>query len=458
MTDPDFWREPDKIPEQFLSWLHRKVGNNALIGTTNGSGGIEEITSDDSSVVVTDPTGPSVDLSVEAVTEIVSAGDTVLITNPTGPTVNLEINFASSADNGYCAIGDKKASGTDGGTFTSGAWQTRDLNTEIVDDSGLVTIDSNQIILQPGTYRTTISAPAYAVDGHQIRLYDVTHGSALFIGTVERAAATDDSVTRSQVVGQFTVSNLLRLEIQHRCATTNTGDGYGKAASFGDEWYTIATFWATNITYANQTTYNANGSFVVPAGVTSVDITCWGGGGTGQVTGGAGGGTGGGGGAYARKFTVPVTPGNTYTVTVGASPGGTSSFTGDAGSSCSAVGGAQGSTGGAGGAAGSCVGDIKYSGGTGGAGGGVVVGSGGGGSAGGLGSGGNGGVGVNPTPGAGGAAGVNDGAAGGRGGFPGNDGVNGVAPGGGGGGGANVGTNGGVGQAGRVIVGWNDPA
>ena len=65
-----------------------------------------------------------------------------------------------------------------------------------------------------------------------------------------------------------------------------------------------------------------SGTWLCPAGVTSVQVECWGGGGAGgtavrpvatTATGG-----GGAGGAYAKLNSFAVTPGNTYTVTVGA--------------------------------------------------------------------------------------------------------------------------------------------
>ncbi len=63
-------------------------------------------------------------------------------------------------------------------------------------------------------------------------------------------------------------------------------------------------------------------NWICPTGVTTVQVECWGGGGAGGsatkatgATGNAGGG-GGGGGAYAKLITVPVTAGNTYTVTI----------------------------------------------------------------------------------------------------------------------------------------------
>ncbi|SVB60040.1 uncharacterized protein METZ01_LOCUS212894, partial [marine metagenome] len=44
----------------------------------------------------------------------------------------------------YAIIADQKAQNTAGGTFTSGAWRTRDLNTEITDPDGIVSISSNE--------------------------------------------------------------------------------------------------------------------------------------------------------------------------------------------------------------------------------------------------------------------------------------------------------------------------
>ena len=99
--------------------------------------------------------------------------------------------------------------------------------------------------------------------------------------------------------------------------------------------------------------YSSSGNFDVPAGVTSITVEAWGGGGGGggRANSGAGGAGGGGGGAYARG-TIPVTPGQSYSVTVGAGgpggaagdndggPGGDSCF--DAGADVLAKGGSGG--------------------------------------------------------------------------------------------------------------------
>lgn len=159
-------------------------------------------------------------------------------------------------------------------------------------------------------------------------------------------------------------------------------------------------------------TFNATGTWKAPAGVTSVQAECYGGGGAGgsaRAVSGAGGG-GGAGGAYTKTNAYPVTSGTTYTVTVGgggvASTGtftdGTASGSGgDSWFDNSSTGPkAQGGTGGinkavagngagANGSTASSNGDTKNAGGNGAAGVGTTIGGGGGGGAGSTGAGGN---------------------------------------------------------------------
>ena len=90
------------------------------------------------------------------------------------------------ADRGHidiAIIADQKSSGTHGGTFTSGAWRTRDLNTEISDPDGIVSISSNQFTLAAGTYLIEYSAPGHDTDSHQTSLYDITGSAYLNYGT-----------------------------------------------------------------------------------------------------------------------------------------------------------------------------------------------------------------------------------------------------------------------------------
>lgn len=143
----------------------------------------------------------------------------------------------------YCCVRDQKAQSVHGGTFTSGAWRTRDINDEQADPQGICSIASNQITLAPGTYRCAIHCPAMHVSGHQARLYNITDTAVILLGTSGYAFSTDDDNIPSWIYGRFTLAAQKTLEIQHRSIGTRSNYGFGYAANLADELYTIAEFW-----------------------------------------------------------------------------------------------------------------------------------------------------------------------------------------------------------------------
>jgi hypothetical protein len=133
-------------------------------------------------------------------------------------------------------VRDIQSSGTSGGTFTSGAWRTRTLNTASTNEITGASLSSNQITLPSGTYFIVASAPAYNVGNHLAKLKNVTDGTDTIIGTVENAGnVTSNSAgqTRSWVIGRFTIAAQKVFEIQHICATTQSTDGLGDESSAG---------------------------------------------------------------------------------------------------------------------------------------------------------------------------------------------------------------------------------
>jgi hypothetical protein len=206
--------------------------------------------------------------------------------------------------------------------------------------------------------------------------------------------------------------------------------------------------------FAQTVVTNPASPWIVPALVSSVKVEVWGsgGGGGGAIVGNGGGG---GGGAYNTGI-LTVSPGQSYTITIGAAgainsgngnpstvtgPGGTVTANGGTGGAAGLLGNGAGGAGGTGG---------TFSGGT-------------GGSSSGNGAGGGGGAGNNAVGGAGGNAATGQGGAGNPNSIPykgGNGGAfitangagnAGVAPGGGGGGGKGT-NNGGLGGAGQVVL------
>jgi hypothetical protein len=94
-------------------------------------------------------------------------------------------------------------------------------------------------------------------------------------------------------------------------------------------------------TTLNFQKFLANGTFTIPANVTSVKVTVVGGGGAGGGSTAANNGGGGGSGGVAIKFLTGLTPGNTIAVTVGAGGTGVSTATGNAGSASAIASGTQ---------------------------------------------------------------------------------------------------------------------
>ena len=82
----------------------------------------------------------------------------------------------------YAIIADVKADGVAGGGLTNGAWRHRDLNTELADPDGIVSIASNQFTLAAGSYMVEWSCAVQSTARSQTRLYDVTGTTAVTNG------------------------------------------------------------------------------------------------------------------------------------------------------------------------------------------------------------------------------------------------------------------------------------
>lgn len=140
-------------------------------------------------------------------------------------------------------IYDSKSIGTNGGTFTSGSWVLRDLNTVQSDPNGIVTIATNQILLAAGTYVFFVSCPAYAVGNHQARLYNVTSSSVVAEGSVETTSGLSVQ-TRSVIKCSTTVVVPTVMEVQHQCTITKATNGLGLAGGMSNEIYTVVQVWS----------------------------------------------------------------------------------------------------------------------------------------------------------------------------------------------------------------------
>lgn len=152
---------------------------------------------------------------------------TGLVKNNTGGLANYDVII----------LRDEKAQNTGGGSFTSGAWQTRTLNTEVVDTGGYCTLSSNQFTLLSGTYEISATVPGYFCSRHQSKLYNVTDSSDTIFGSSEFAADAETQ-TISVISGRFTIASTKTFEIRHRCESTSNIVGFGVQSNFATEVYT----------------------------------------------------------------------------------------------------------------------------------------------------------------------------------------------------------------------------
>lgn len=144
---------------------------------------------------------------------------------------------AAAAGAPFAILQDQKASTTNGGNFASGAWRTRDLNTEVSDASAIVSLASNQFTPISGTYRLRARAPGYSCEFHQTRLQNATAATTTATGSSMYSAAAASAHVDSVIDAIFTANGTDAYEIQHRCSSTHVA-GFGLACSFTTEVYT----------------------------------------------------------------------------------------------------------------------------------------------------------------------------------------------------------------------------
>lgn len=140
-------------------------------------------------------------------------------------------------------VKDVKTTNTNGGTFTSGSWVVRTLNTLEGNANSRVSLSSNQITLQPGKYNITATAPGHFVNSHQTRLFNVTDNVVETLGSSEAAGGggllSTPNCTRSHLACFINISTAKVYRLEHRCTTTRTTDGLGVASGFNNEVYSI---------------------------------------------------------------------------------------------------------------------------------------------------------------------------------------------------------------------------
>ena len=142
-------------------------------------------------------------------------------------------------------VQDQKPVGTHGGTFSSGAWRTRDLNTVLVNKIVGASLVNNQITLPAGTYFASAYASAYYCNIHKAMLYNVTESVQILAGSNEmlNTGNTVAAVSKSMIYGLFYTYSVNTIELQHRTNVGRATDGFGIASSLITEIYSDIKIW-----------------------------------------------------------------------------------------------------------------------------------------------------------------------------------------------------------------------
>lgn len=180
---------------------------------------------------ITDYTILGNDISIGQSANIVEIGKYAnsLVLGSSGTTIDLGGTLM-----GVSYIRDEKASGVNGGTFTLGAWRTRDLNT--ITNYGKIkcTLNSNQFTLGSGNYFLMGSAPGFIVTRNKGKIRRITApASDVIIGSSIMTNGTFVSPS-TFIYGFLNISEeTVTYEFQHRSTNTRAADGFGVSSNFG---------------------------------------------------------------------------------------------------------------------------------------------------------------------------------------------------------------------------------
>lgn len=190
-------------------------------------------------VVSVDPSGPSVTVGNPGYAGNAVAGATITVDSSDPPLVVPAAPRGSDApaqSRGFVLLEQIEDQGTAGGTFTTGAYRPRLLNTKTTDTGGyIVNLDAATGIftLKAGfIYEFEAGSPAFDVLKHKARVRNVDN-SDVYGGTSEYSSASGGQ-TESLVMGRFSLSGDTQFVLEHRCSQTQATNGMGVASDFND--------------------------------------------------------------------------------------------------------------------------------------------------------------------------------------------------------------------------------
>ena len=134
----------------------------------------------------------------------------------------------SAAATGLLHVQDRKNQNTDGGTFYSGAWYRRDLNTVIHNSISGASLSGNQFTLPAGTYDIWAGAIVFRVNSCRSVIHNVTTNSQVLFGINHRFVDNGWNMSPVEVFGRITITSTQTFRLDQRCQSTvgTYGRGY----------------------------------------------------------------------------------------------------------------------------------------------------------------------------------------------------------------------------------------
>lgn len=143
----------------------------------------------------------------------------------------------------FARVQDIKSQGTAGGTYTNGAWRTRDLTNITVDGITGLSLGSNQITFPAGTYIIEAFVPSYNTSVHQAKLYNVTAAADISGSFGQTKTATSTVMTPIAVKVTFGVESVVEVRGQVLVTASTNGMGFPGNISGLSEYYTDVRIW-----------------------------------------------------------------------------------------------------------------------------------------------------------------------------------------------------------------------
>lgn len=134
----------------------------------------------------------------------------------------------------YSAIAilqDQKTDGTDGGGSSASTWNNRDINTEVYDPDGIVTIASNQFTPIAGTYEIFVTSPHRETGVSRLRLWNVTASAVVAVGQNSQAIASLSVAVKAILTAVFTANGTDAYRIDMWTAGSHATNGFGTAVT-----------------------------------------------------------------------------------------------------------------------------------------------------------------------------------------------------------------------------------